>query len=51
MRLMAVVFALQASVAVAGDTWIALTPARAQMGSSILAGDPFAPDTPYADAF
>ena len=51
MRLMAVVFALQASAAVAGDTWIALTPARAQMGSSILAGDPFAPDTLYADAF
>ena len=47
---MAVVFALQASVAVA-DTWIALKPAGVQVGNSVLASDPFAPDTLYADAY
>jgi len=47
---MLVVFALHASVAMAADTWVALTPAEARMGFSALASDPVVPDTLYADA-
>jgi photosystem II stability/assembly factor-like uncharacterized protein len=51
MHLVALVFALQVGLTVAGDAWIPLTPPQAQMGSSVLATDPFNPDTLYADAF
>src|SRR5262245_61522272 len=51
MRLAAILLALQASMALAGDKWIALTPDGARMGRVALAADPFAPQTLYADVY
>ncbi|HYS54323.1 MAG TPA: hypothetical protein VER58_11235 [Thermoanaerobaculia bacterium] len=51
MRFATLLLALHASVALAGDTWVALTPNAAPFGTSVVAADPFAPDTLYADAF
>lgn len=49
MRVAGFLLGLYASVAAAGDLWMSLTPYDAAVGHSVLASDPFAPDTLYAD--
>ena len=51
MRFATLLLALHASVVLAGDTWVALTPTEAPLGTGAVAADPFAPDTLYANAY
>ena len=51
MKLAALLLAVIMTTPLSADTWLRLTPDEARMGNAVIAVDPIAPDTLYADAW